>query len=125
MFLMEEGINFCTKTANAWQIVGYVLLVFKIVIPILLIIFGMLDLGKAVTQSDEKAISKATMALVRRAIAAVVIFFIPTLVGVIMGLVTGFTNKAAADYENCRKCITNPYGETCNTAAETAWGNND
>lgn len=123
MFLMEEGINFCTKTANAWQIVGYVLLVFKIVIPILLIIFGMLDLGKAVTQSDEKAITKATMALVRRAIAAVVIFFIPTLVGVIMGLVTGFTSKAESDYENCRKCITNPTGKTCNEAAEKAWGN--
>lgn len=118
-------MNFCTDTANAWQIVGYVLLVFKIVIPILLIIFGMLDLGKAVTQSDEKAITKATMSLVRRAIAAVVIFFIPTLVGVVMNLIVGFTNKAKADYENCRKCITNPTGKTCSDAASTAWGNND
>ena len=54
------GINFCTNTANIWQIVGYVLLIFKIVIPILLIIFGILDLGKAVIASKEDEIKKAT-----------------------------------------------------------------
>ena len=34
--------GFCASSANVWQTVGYILLVFKIVIPILLIIFGMM-----------------------------------------------------------------------------------
>ncbi len=107
MFLMEGASDFCSRTANAWQVVGYVLTVFKIIIPLLLIIFGMFDLGKAVTSSKEDEIKKATMGLMRRAIAAVVIFFIPTLVGVIMGLISGF-NDNKGDYDICRKCLTSP-----------------
>ena len=103
------GINFCTNTANIWQIVGYVLLIFKIVIPILLIIFGILDLGKAVIASKEDEIKKATGSLVRRAIAAVVIFLLPTIVSFLIGIVGGFKGtEAEKDYNVCRKCITNP-----------------
>ena len=40
--------NFCQSTANIWIIFGYVVTIFKIVIPLLLIVFGMVDLGKAV-----------------------------------------------------------------------------
>ena len=53
-----ETMGFCANTANIWQVVGYVLLAFKIVIPILLIIFGMLDLGKAVIASKDDEIKK-------------------------------------------------------------------
>ena len=48
--------NFCAETSNIWRTVGYFLLVFKIVIPIILIILGMVDLGKAVISSDDKII---------------------------------------------------------------------
>ena len=49
--------GFCAGTANIWQIVGYVLFAFKIAIPVLLIIFGMIDLGKAVIASKDETIS--------------------------------------------------------------------
>ena len=81
-----NGIGFCAKTANIWQIVGYVLLIFRIAIPILLIVFGAIDLGKAVIASKEDEIKKATGSLVRRAIAAVVIFLLPTIVTFLIGL---------------------------------------
>lgn len=100
--------GFCAATANIWQIVGYVLLIFKIVIPLLLIIFGMIDLGKAVIASKEDEIKKATGSLVRRAIAAVVIFLLPTLIGFVIGIIGGFTDEAEADYNVCKSCITNP-----------------
>ena len=118
MFYLLEGVeNFCTETANVWQVVGWIMTVFKIIIPLLLIIFGMLDLGKAVTSNKEDEIKKATASLMRRAIAAVVIFFIPTLVGVIMNLVDG-GNK----YKNCAKCISNPMNEEyCKKPASCAW----
>ena len=111
--------GFCTDTANIWQIVGYVLLVFKIVVPLLLIIFGMIDLGKAVIASKEDEIKKATGSLVRRAIAAVVIFLLPTLISFVMGLVSDFDNSGAKkDFEICRNCISRP-GDC--TQAEEAW----
>ncbi len=36
----DANEGFCAGTANIWQIVGYVMLVFRIAIPILLIIYG-------------------------------------------------------------------------------------
>ena len=117
-----SGVGFCAQTANIWQIVGYVLLVFKIVIPILLIIFGIIDLGKAVIASKDDEIKKATGSLVKRAIAAVIIFLLPTIVTFIMGVISDFTNSGAKDDFNvCRTCISRPNNEEC--PAEDAWNN--
>lgn len=108
-------MNFCTDTANVWQFVGYVLMVFKIVIPIVLIIFGMIDLGKAVIASKDDEVKKATITLSKRAIAAVVIFFIPTIVSAIFGIVDGFSGDVEGQYNVCRTCITSP--KNCNTSS--------
>ena len=114
--------GFCANSANIWQLVGYVLLVFKIVIPILLIIWGMLDLGKAVIASKDDEIKKATKSLDFRDISGIVIFFLPTLVGVIMGFVSNFS-EVQDDWRVCRQCITDPNGE-CKGYAEDAWNGN-
>ena len=112
-------LTFCVETKDVWSTVGKVLLVFKIVIPILLIIFGMIDLGKAVIGSDEKAIKEATNSIIRRLIAAIVIFFIPSIVGAIIGLVGSWQEDAKAeDYDVCKTCLTKP--GSCSTKAEEA-----
>jgi len=113
--------TFCADTANIWQVIGIVLLVFKIVIPLLIIVFGMLDLGKAVVSSDEKEISKAVKSLGMRAVAGIIIFFIPTLIGVIFGLITGFTKEAQDDYKVCASCISDPNGTNCKPCATAVW----
>ena len=109
-----EFLSFCSDSAKLWKLIGRVMLVFKIVIPLLLIIFGMIDLGKAVIASDEKAIKAATNSIIRRLIAAVVIFFIPTIVSAIFGLVEGFSDTDEG-YKICRSCITKPNGADCDT----------
>ena len=72
-------VNFCSEVSDILRVVGYFLLVFKIVIPLILLILGMIDLGKAVVSSDDKAVGKAVKSLAMRIVAAVCIFFIPTL----------------------------------------------
>lgn len=62
-----------------------VLPIIQIGIPIALILMGSIDLGKAVLASDDKEIKGAISKLVKRAIAAIAIFFIATLVTLIMG----------------------------------------
>ena len=116
-----DVVGFCAQTASIWQVVGWILLVFKIVIPIMLIILGMLDLGKAVVASKDDEIKKASKSLLMRAIAAVIIFLIPTLVGFIMTLASGFGNDAKKDFDVCKKCITNP--NKCDTSKDA--GKND
>lgn len=118
----NETMGFCANTANIWQVVGYVLLAFKIVIPILLIIFGMLDLGKAVIASKDDEIKKATKSLAMRAVSAVVIFFIPTIVGLVLGLISNFSESGAKDdWNTCRSCITDPNSPECGEYADEAW----
>lgn len=121
MLLLE--LNFCTESSSVWQLVGRVLEVFKIVIPILIIIFGMIDLGKAVISSDEKAIGGATKKLMFRLIAALVVFFIPAIVSAVFGLLSFFNqNDVKEDYNVCQKCITSPRGDVCSDAVKVADG---
>ena len=99
--------GFCAQSADIWQVVGYVLLVFKIVIPIILIVLGMIDLGRAVVSSKDDEIKKSMKSLMMRAIAAIAIFFVPSIISLIMGVVGGFKD-VKEDYDVCRTCIANP-----------------
>lgn len=60
--------------------------IIQIGIPIILIIMGSIDLGKAVLSSDDKEIKGATGRLIKRAIAAVAVFFVATIVSLLMGM---------------------------------------
>lgn len=64
-----------------------VLPIFQIGIPILLILFGSIDLGKAVISSDDKAIKESTSKLIKRCVAAIAIFFVVTIVTLITNLI--------------------------------------
>ena len=55
-------------------------------IPIILIILGMLDLGKAVVASKEDEIKNAQKMLIKRAIYAVAIFFVVLIAQLVFGL---------------------------------------
>lgn len=113
----EKG--FCYNSADIWQVVGYVLLVFKIVIPIILIILGMIDLGRSVVSGKDDEIKKNMKSLMIRAIAAIAIFFIPSLVGLIMTIVSKF-GDVEKDFKVCKTCIASPTKEECKSAASKA-----
>ena len=108
---MESGI--CTSAGSIWYTIGMFMLVFKIVIPVLLIIFGMIDLGKAVISSDDKAVSKAAKSLLNRVIAGICIFFVPTIVGFAFKMVGSFGESAENQFEYCSACVSNPGGNKC------------
>lgn len=101
--------GFCTDAGSILHFLSTVFFIFKIVIPILLIVWGSLDLGKAVVAQKEDEIKSATQTLVKRAIAGIVIFFIPTIVGLIFGLLGEFqSGELKTEYEICASCIKNP-----------------
>ena len=53
-------------------------------IPIVLILMGTIDLGKAVMASDDKEIKAAQGRLIKRVIYAVIIFFMVTIVSLVI-----------------------------------------
>ena len=104
MFILA-GISFCTKTADIWKAVGNILKIVKIVIPLLILIFGMIDLGKSVVASKPEEISKSAKSLLFRLIAGIAIFFVPTIVGLIFTIADSFSD-VEQDYETCAAYIT-------------------
>ena len=73
----------------------------------------MVDLGKAVIASDDKAISKAVGQLVRRFIAAVVLFFVPTIVSAIFNALDVVEVGEGSDFNICVQCAV---GNACDTS---------
>lgn len=73
----------------------------QIGIPILLIIFGTVDLGKAVISSDEKEVKAAQGRLIKRFIYAAAIFFVTTLVVVVMNVVSKGGEGDTSSWQNC------------------------
>ena len=104
--------SFCGQMKDIIRIVGYVILVFKIIIPLLIIGFGIFDFGKAVVADKEDEIKKQTKRLVYRVIAGIVIFLIPNIV---LFIFTTFVDDYSADAQNfktCETCFLHP--NSCN-----------
>ena len=94
--------------ATLWPLISLikngVIPLIQIGIPIILIILGMIDLGKAVVASKEDEIKSAQKLLIKRFIYAVAIFFVVLLVTFVFNMVA--SNSAggasgATDWTSC------------------------
>jgi len=108
MYFLAEG---CGELETIIRLVKLVFRLFQFGIPILLLLFGAIDLGKAVIASKEDEQKKAQSMLLKRAVYAILVFFLFTIVSLVMGLVTdagepnGVENSnAGADYFNWSDC---------------------
>lgn len=71
----------------------------KIGVPVLLIVFGMLDLGKAVMAQKEDEIKKGQQTFIKRLIAAAIVFFVVFVVQIVVNLL------APAEKDNIWGCV--------------------
>jgi hypothetical protein len=76
----------------------------KIIVPLLLIVYGMIDLAKAVMSNDEKTMKEAQGKLIKRFVYAVVIFFIVALVQLVFGMLAD-ASGGDIDKGNIVSCI--------------------
>ena len=58
----------------------------RLIVPIILILFGSMDFGKAVIVNDQEALKKAASSFLKRAAAAVIIFFLPAIIRYLLTL---------------------------------------
>ncbi len=91
----------CYNLIPLIRVVVQLIKIFMIVIPIALIVFGTIDLGKAVIASDEKEVKAAQGRLIKRFIYAALIFFVPLLVGVVMNIVAAGGEGDTTSWESC------------------------
>lgn len=106
--------NICNNVEllSAIRIAGVIISIIKIVIPLLIIIFGMVDFGKAVTSSDEKEINKSTGRLIKRIVAGILIYFIPTIVLSIFDFLELSDIHKTENFYKCTTCLLDI--NTCN-----------
>lgn len=101
MLFMETTVSSsCTTLAPIINFLKSILAIVQWGVPILLIIMGSIDLGKAVLASDDKEIKGATSKLIKRAIAAVAVFFIPMIVNLLISMVADSGTKNG-DFISC------------------------
>ncbi len=95
------GAEVCGGLLPLVKVIVQVIKILMIIIPIALIVFGTLDLGKAVIASDDKEIKAAQSLLVKRLLYAAVIFFVPMLVGVVMNIVAVGAEGDTTSWQEC------------------------
>ena len=83
--------------------VSLIVTTIKIIVPILLVIFGLLDLAKAVMAQKEDEIKKGQQTLVKRFIAAVIVFFVIYLVQIVVKFASGDDSNITG----CFNCFIN------------------
>ena len=81
--------------------------ILKIAIPIILIIFGMLDIAKAVMANEEKEMKEAQKKLIHRIVYAVVVFFVIALVQFVFGRLDAANDGNKTGATDCINCFIN------------------
>ncbi|NMA50627.1 MAG: hypothetical protein GX951_02120 [Mollicutes bacterium] len=105
-YLQSSSVSsFCGDTYTIWQFAGKIVNIFKILIPVILIIVGLIGLGKALVANEDDEIKKASNSLLKKIITGLAIFFLPTLINAIVGMVDSDVKR---DATICIECITNP-----------------
>lgn len=124
MFWMMNGLliagalsNFCNDAHQILGLVGWVLTVFKIAIPLIIIALGLIDLGKAAVSSKPEEIKKCATSLVYRLVGGIAIFFVPTIIMIVFGWISGWDKVSKeVGWDTCYTCITGPWSEKCTNA---------
>ena len=98
-------MNYCDGLQSTFIVIGHIVRIAKILIPIVIIGFGMIDFFKAVIGSKDDEIKKSLKSLIMRCIAGVCIFFLPAVIDLIFGWVDSWNGDYQKQYEDCFKCI--------------------
>ena len=109
-----NGVDTLTIDQIVPNFISAVVNILRIVIPLILVVFGLVDLGKATIAQKDDEIKKAQMTFVKRVIAAVLVFFVVPIVQLVFGLVDRAgkdpnvqENPNETQYETCINCFIN------------------
>lgn len=98
MLNLINVLNYCTELFPAGEggdagipegignVIHLIVVAIQVVVPILLIIWGMIDFAKAIIGQDEDKIKAGQKTFIKRLIAAVVVFLIVTIVQLAINL---------------------------------------
>lgn len=92
--------------AKAPELVHMFILIAQIAVPVILVILGMIDLGKGVMSQKEDEIKKGQKTFINRLILGAIIFFVVALVKLLVGIVVDNTGNRG-NIIACIDCFVN------------------
>ncbi len=106
---ISNALQICDENENpkvvaSFRLVGIFVTIIKIIAPIIIIVMGMFDMSKAVLEGKDDSIKKQAISLLRRAIACVLIFFVPTIIRSLFHFIDGW-DDVENEYSTCIDCI--------------------
>lgn len=87
--------------------VHLVIVFLQIAVPVLLVIFGMIDLIKAIIAGKEDEIKKNQNVFVRRLITGVLVFFVVVVVRLVFSFATSDDKAESENMWKCADCFIN------------------
>lgn len=114
-----SAVDFCSdpNVLKAMRIIGTVITIIKIVVPVILVVMAMIKLLKAVIGDEDYA--DLIKNLFQKFGIAVLIFFIPSIVGAILNNIGEYTT-ISKKFTQCTECFTSSEGEDCKSLINTA-----
>lgn len=106
--LADEEITFvfCEQSGvlKAFNIIGKVITIVKILVPVILIITSGLNLFKAVLNEDDSQIRKSVELFIAKICVGACIFFVPTIMGTFFSVVHKY-DKTIIKFSECGSCL--------------------
>lgn len=105
----------CADFADTLKIGGLIIFIIKVLLPLIIIVRASLDLFSVVTSGDSGEFGKKMKKLGVSLVSAILIFFVPTIVSAIFGIITDIrgVNSSTSDIEVCKACLFEPFSGQC------------
>lgn len=115
----NSSFSFCDSKGvlKGFRIVHIIMIIARVLVPIILIVSGTILFFKAMLSDDEKNLINASKSFILSIIVALVVFFIPTIVNAIVGLV----KKDDSTFTNCKTCLSESF-DNCDKIIKNAGG---
>lgn len=115
-----DADHFCKgPVQGVFTTLGWIFFALKIIVPLLLIIMGSVDFGKAVLSSKDDEIKKSAKTLAMRAVIGILIFFVPTILNLVINVIDSSKDNDASNvykgtFWDCTRCMLDP-NASCTT----------
>lgn len=87
IYVLANGVCDNATMKDVMAVIKLLMNIICIIVPIIMIIMGTMDLFKAVTAGKDDDIKKKQQTLIKRIIAGVIVFLVPTIVSLLTGLI--------------------------------------
>ena len=99
--ILSVQSEFCEDTKGIWNLIGIIIFWIQIAIPVIIILLGTIDLGKAVISGDDKKVQAALKQFLMRLIYGAAIFFVVFIVQVVFGAIGDAKGSTSGKCWNC------------------------